>query len=156
MGIVAQLIRNDLIDLHQFAGNQKELLAKLSEELFSKAYVKKSFKQALLTREEEFPTGLQLENVAVAIPHTYSEHVLKPFIYINKLDRPVRFIQMGTDDQEVKAVLVLILGITDPKNQTGLLSELMELFGNKEFIQSLIRSDSQQEIAALFTHYDSR
>ncbi|MGT2907709.1 PTS sugar transporter subunit IIA [Streptococcus dentiloxodontae] len=149
--MVAQLIKKDLIQLHQFADNQEELLSKLSEDLFAKAYVRETFQKALLLREEEFPTGLQLENTAVAIPHTYSEHVVEPFIYINKLEQPITFIQMGTDDQKVEVRFVLVLGITDPKNQTGLLVELMELFGNKNFIQKLLLSNSQEEIIALFT-----
>lgn len=35
---------------------------------------------------------------------------------------------MGTDDVLVNAEFILVLGISDPKQQTGLLVELMELF----------------------------
>ena len=129
---------------------KKKLLKGLAETLFSKGYVKDDFAKAILAREEEFPTGLQLEKTAVAIPHTYSEYVKKPFIYVVKLAKPVTFIQMGTSDVEVNVHFVIVLGISEPKNQTGLLVELMNVFGQEKFIEQLQNGQTEEEIYNLF------
>ena len=72
MKIMTQMMHLDLINLVETAPDRITLLRKLSQKLIQKGYVKDSFEAALLEREKEFPTGLQLENTAVAIPHTYA------------------------------------------------------------------------------------
>ena len=83
MTIISQLVQKDLINLEGKGETKQELLKNLAETLFEKGYVNDGFAKAILEREEEFPTGLQLEKTAVAIPHTYSEYVKKPFIYVD-------------------------------------------------------------------------
>nr|WP_238990175.1 PTS sugar transporter subunit IIA [Streptococcus uberis] len=148
--IVAQLVREDLLNHHLKAKDKSHLLELLSDDLFEKGYVLDSFKEAIIKREGDFPTGLQLEEVAVAIPHTYSEHVKKPFLYINKLEETIPFIQMGTDDEIVQVSYVIVLGITEPHKQTGLLVELMEIFGDSEFLDQLQEAKSEEDLYHLF------
>ncbi|MGT2933067.1 PTS sugar transporter subunit IIA [Streptococcus catagoni] len=148
--MIPRLVGKDLINLHVNAQNQSELLASLSEYLLEKDYVLESFKEAIVSREKEYPTGLQLENIAVAIPHTYAQHVKKPFIFINRLERPVSFIQMGTDDELLDVHYVMVLGISQPEEQTSLLSELMALFSDQSFIQALESTKDQMAVYQLF------
>ncbi|MGT2958143.1 PTS fructose transporter subunit IIA [Streptococcus bovimastitidis] len=148
--MVEQLVREDLLNLYLKANDKSHLLELLSDDLFEKGYVLDSFKEAIIKREGDFPTGLQLEEVAVAIPHTYSEHVKKPFLYINKLEETIPFIQMGTDDEIVQVSYVIVLGITEPHKQTGLLVELMEIFGDSEFLDQLQEAKSEEDLYHLF------
>ena len=150
MTILSQLVKKDLINLEGKGETKQDLLKSLAETLFEKGYVNDGFAKAILEREEEFPTGLRLEKTAVAIPHTYSEYVKKPFIYIVKLSKPITFIQMGTSDEEVPVNFVIVLGISEPKNQTGLLVELMNIFGQDEFITKLQNAKSEEEVYQLF------
>ncbi|EHI70355.1 PTS sugar transporter subunit IIA [Streptococcus ictaluri] len=106
--IIPRLVGTDLINLNVCAQSQSELLASLSDYLLKKDYVLESFEEAIILREKEYPTGLQLENIAVAIPHTYAQHVKKPFIFINRLAKPVSFIQMGTDDEKLDVKYVMV------------------------------------------------
>lgn len=148
--IVSQLVREDLINLQVKADDKSQLLEILSDDLYQKGYVLDSFKEALIKREREFPTGLQLEEIAVAIPHTYAQHIRAPFIYINQLEAPVSFIQMGTDEEEVQVSYVIILGISKPQEQTGLLAELMDIFGNADFINQIQMVNSEKDLYNLF------
>ena len=150
MTIISQLVNKQLINLEGVGEDKKELLQKLSKTLFDKGFVTDGFASAIVEREEEFPTGLRLEKTAVAIPHTYSEYVKKPFIYIVKLKNPVTFIQMGTSDVDVSVHFVIVLGISEPKNQTGLLVELMNVFGQEKFIEQLQNAKTEEEIYQLF------
>ena len=150
MTILSQLVQKELINLEEKGENKQELLENLAKDLFEKGYVREDFATAVMEREEEFPTGLQLEKTAVAIPHTYSEFVKKPFIYVVKLKNPVTFIQMGTSDVHVSVHFVIVLGISEPKNQTGLLVELMNVFGQEKFIEQLQNAKTEEAIDQLF------
>ena len=136
MTIISQLVQKDLINLEGKGETKQELLKNLAETLFEKGYVNDGFAKAILEREEEFPTGLQLEK--------------KPFIYVVKLATPVTFIQMGTSDVEVDVHFVVVLGISEPKNQTGLLVELMNVFQQEAFIEALQNGQTEEEIYNLF------
>ena len=57
---------------------------------------------------------------------------------------------MGTSDEEVPVNFVIVLGISEPKNQTGLLVELMNIFGQDEFITKLQNAKSEEEVYQLF------
>ncbi len=53
---------------------------------------------------------------------------------------------MATTDSLVPCELILILGITDPKNQVGLLSTIMEIFGNDEKVSEYRKVKSPKEL----------
>jgi PTS system galactitol-specific IIA component len=50
--------------------SREELLQKVASELERKKYVKKSNKDAIISREAQYPTGLPTDVLKVAIPHT--------------------------------------------------------------------------------------
>ena len=51
------------------AKDRFEFFNKMSEILVEKGYVKDTWLDAILTREKNYPTGLQFEHIAVALPH---------------------------------------------------------------------------------------
>ena len=69
------MIEKELIFLDFFANDYNDFFDKISDILYEKGYVKETFKNAIKKREEEFPTGLQVESLGIAIPHTDSLHV---------------------------------------------------------------------------------
>src|SRR5699024_7236937 len=107
----------------------------ISADLEEKDYIEKSFEQAIIERENNFPTGLQLEEFSIAIPHTDVIHIKKPFVAVYRLKNSINFYQMGTDDVVVSVKDLLVLVINEPKKQVGLLATLMEYFSNTDFVQ---------------------
>jgi galactitol PTS system EIIA component len=87
-------------------------------------YVAPSFADALVAREASHPTGLPT-HVPVAIPHTDVEHVVRPALAAVLLDPPVPFGEMGGLGGDVAVRLVVVLMVTDPAGQVGLLSRLI-------------------------------
>lgn len=144
-----ELFREDLVQLKGAYADKEELFEKISEELFTKKLVTNSFLKAVKTREEEYPTGLQLENMSIAIPHTDIEHIVEPFVYVCTLKKPISFIQMGTSDMTVEADAVLVLGIKEPKEQVGMLSGLMAMFSDSQFIDEFKKAKTDKEIIQL-------
>ena len=70
--ILPQIDAKDSADIFEQAGGK----------LVSLGYCKDSYVEALKLREKDFPTGVDMGGVGVAIPHTDVSHVLKKGIVI--------------------------------------------------------------------------
>ena len=79
--------------------SQKEALSIIATCLYQTGLVKDSFAENVLKREEVFPTGLLINDVGIAIPHTDAEHVNDSQIAFMSLKKPVTFYEMGTADK---------------------------------------------------------
>ena len=126
------------------ASSFDELVDQIAKEL-SDEYVKDSYAEAVKVREQEFPTGLKTQNLNIGIPHTDPEHILKPFVYFAKNESKIDIRQMG-DNEPMESEYFFFLGINDSKSQVGLLSELMELFMNEDFVEKLTKAKDIEEI----------
>ena len=152
MSIVGELIKEKLIDLTCNIKSKDDFFKTKAGILEELQLVEETYLEAVVEREKEYPTGLRLENISIAIPHTTVNHIKEPFIYFNRLtNNEVNFIQMGTDDVVVKPEYILLLGIKEPKEQVNLLAELMDLFNQKDFIEAIRNAKSEKEIIKLFS-----
>ena len=106
-----------------------------SGKLIDEGYTKESYIDALLTREKDFPTGLDIDGLGVAIPHTDVSHVNKAGIAIGVLKKPVTFIQMGSDDEEIGVKLVFMLAVTDPNAHIDELQRIIEIIQDKDVLE---------------------
>jgi len=136
---VSNLLHKELILVGVEAANWQEVLTLLADQLYQAGYVRESYLQAVLERESQFPTGLRTAEVAVALPHTEKEHVLKPAVAVAILRHPVAFGEMGTEDQSVPAEIVFMLSILEPDEQVTWLSRLVSTFQLQGFL-SLLKS----------------
>lgn len=132
----SDLFDSKLIKLNQKFESQRELFEYVSDILEEENYTEDTFFDAIREREKVFPTGLQTDMVNLAIPHTDVIHVKRPFIFVVTLNKPIKFIQMGTFDEWVDIDTVFVLGIKEPQEQVGLLSNIMTQFRNKYFIDA--------------------
>ena len=128
-------IHSDLIIPRLEAKDRTEAIQKLGSILYAKGYVKNSYVDAVLEREKKFPTGLAFEDGQVAIPHTDTEHCLKPGIAIGILNHPVEFFEMATLDKIVNTDLIFLMSIKVPADQVEWLARLVNLFQHPGFIQ---------------------
>ncbi len=130
--------------------NQLEALTYISEQLQQKTIVKKSHLQALIARENAFPTGIAFDNYAVAIPHCEAEHANTPAIFILRTGSPVAF-NRADDDSLVDVSLIISLVVTSPADQLALLKALFTNLQHEEFYQFLLNA-SQEQITTHFEH----
>lgn len=145
-----ELFKKELIDLNNNNKDIKEdFFTKKSLELIESGYVKESFKDAIIARENEYPTGLVLENINLAIPHTDTEHIKEPFVYINRLKNKIEFNQMGNEEDTVSVKDVWMLGIKDGAKQVDLLAFIMEIFSDPDFIKKYQAIDEAEELLEL-------
>lgn len=148
-----KLFREELVNLNNNATDKKVFFDNAYTKLFEQGYVKDSFEKAITKREDKYPTGLALENINIAIPHTDTEHIKEPFVYINRLNKELEFNQMGNEDEVVSVEEVWILGIKDGSKQVNLLAYIMDIFNNPEFIDKYHNSVTSEEVIDLLKNY---
>jgi galactitol PTS system EIIA component len=119
------------------AADATSLLSTMADELHAAGIVKETFKDALLAREETFPTGLPTRVMQVAIPHTDVEHVERSFISVARLAEPVAFHEMGANARTVDVRLVCMLAVADKSSQVGTLQALIGMFSDQAVMERL-------------------
>ncbi|MEK4180446.1 PTS sugar transporter subunit IIA [Aeribacillus sp. FSL K6-2848] len=136
----------DIICLDVDKKTNEDVITYMFEKMKKKNYVKESFLKAVLSREKVYSTGLPLENMGVAIPHTDPEHVNIPTVGVAVLREPVTFQMMGNPSQSVEVEIVFILAIKDPSKQLTMLEKLMEMFQNNDEMFKLKNAREKAEI----------
>lgn len=121
--------------------------------LLNKGLVKESYIEAIKKREESFPTGLKFENYGIAIPHTDPEHVINEAILINILEKPVKFEQMASEGLYTDVNIIVMLAIKNKENQVPYLQALIELFQDKEKVNTLLECKNDDIIEETFNKY---
>ncbi|MBA4496357.1 PTS sugar transporter subunit IIA [Paenactinomyces guangxiensis] len=138
------IIEEDLILLGFSAKNKEELLTALSQRLLEKGYVVPDYTDAVLAREKQYPTGLQIGPIGVAIPHTDSKYVKQTKIAVCVPDQPVTFELMGEDSGTVDADMVFLLAINNSEDHLKFLQQLMAVFQNQPLLSQLKETKDKQ------------
>ena len=137
-----------LIFVNEHFDSKSALFQKIYQESFDLGYVHKSFLEKIIERERNFPTGLQLETMGVAIPHTDAECIKKEFVAIVTTD-PVAFVSMEDFNQSVAAEIAFILGLKEPHAQLEMLQSLMGLLQNSEVLARMREAHSADDIVTI-------
>lgn len=141
-----QLLNPNLIVLNADVHCANDCI-RLMGALFEKhGYVKPGYADAVVAREEEYPTGLPGKSINIAIPHTNNKLVNKPAIGVIVPLRPVTFQMMGTKEQPVQCELVMPLVVKDSKQQLDMLKKMMKIIQNGELLKNIRDSKSKDEI----------
>lgn len=104
--------------------DSEDALRILASAAVEQGFAHESFTDAVVGRERAFPTGLPLPT-PVAIPHTDPHHVIRPALAGLVPTQPLTFRELGGQDRTVEVDLVLMLLVTDPKEQVSLLGRLI-------------------------------
>ncbi|MBU8596386.1 PTS sugar transporter subunit IIA [Shouchella clausii] len=151
---VTMLVDESTILINVHAKHKEEVLQLMSDNLVAHGFVNKSFTAAVIAREHEFPTGLPMDGMAVAIPHTDIEHVRKKTISIAQLNEPVEFgVMGGTASERVAVKLVFMLAMEEAHSQLTILQQLMKLFQTKDAMAQLAHATSKQEIKTVVLNH---
>lgn len=142
------VIEGDLVLRIPRAASCYEVLEQTAGRLHAKGCVKDSFEQALIEREHNFPTGIRVGNINVAIPHTDTVHVERTAIAVALLDEPVAFRELGAPQNEVGVSIVLNLAIKDGSQQVGFLKRVMALIQDQDCLSRLLACDDADAIAS--------
>ena len=142
-----------LIIRHLHASSDQDALEQMASMLQKEGIVKESYIPAVKAREVEYSTGLQCEDMGVAIPHTDAEHVNVQAIGIGVLDEPVQFAQMGTPEIKVDVKIIFMLAIKEPHKQMEFLQALMSVFAEQGKLPKLLNLDSNKAVLDTFVAF---
>ena len=84
-------IDKDLIFINMNFENKSELFGFIADELKKRNYVTDTYEEAVNKREEKFPTGFQLKNINIAMPHADPVNSRADKLVVLTLEKPVEF-----------------------------------------------------------------
>lgn len=140
------LFNKELVFLDIESANENELFEVMADKLKNKGFVNEKYLDGLIKREKVFPTGLQLEDYGVSIPHTDPETVKKDFIAIVRPRSPISFSLMEDNDKKASMDLCFFIGLRDGKKSPAALMELISLIQNHKLILSVLNENNKEKI----------
>lgn len=148
-----QACHEELIALNVEAENYEEAIRKVGALLYDNGYVKDTYIDAVVARELDFPTGLILQDINIAMPHTAGVHVNNPAVCVAKLAKPVIFGHMGDPDTKVEAELLFMMAIKSPDEQVETLQNVMGIFTNAEAVAELKAAGDKRTLFEVASKY---
>jgi len=148
-------INEDLILVNEDIKSRDQIIKKLGGLLYEHGYVKDTYTQAVLDREKAYPTGLKARITGVSVPHTDTEHVIKPAVAIATLKNPVIFHGMGAPKTEVSVYIVMMLAIHDPKLVVDILRKVIMVIEKDEVLRKILVASNSLEIKKIMQEHIS-
>lgn len=121
----------------------------LAGELERQGYAKDGFTNAILEREREYPTALDMGGMNVAMPHCDPSNVNKPAICMGVLEHPVSWRRMDDPESTCEVSLVCMLALTEAHAHLEMLQKVIALVQNQELIERIVAAASAEEAFAL-------
>lgn len=123
---------------NQSCNSKEEALKKLADVFLEKGLVKDTFFQAVIEREKVYPTGLSINGIGVAIPHTDGVHIINPQIGFMSLKEPIIFKDMVDAGHDIEVNAIFMLGLLKSQQQMDMLQKLVELFQDEVLFKNVI------------------
>lgn len=144
------LYRKEFV-LKSDAKTQEAVLKEVGDYLFEKNVVTADFIPAIIEREREYPTGIDLTPIAddlpsIAVPHTDTEYCKTKMIVFVKLKESVLFYNMIKPKEPLTVRYLFLIINNEKKKQTNILSELMEFMTANDNMYQLGQLDSTEEL----------
>lgn len=147
--MVLNLFPEDIL-LNIDAESCQEVLHLVSTHLFGEGKVKQSYEEHLIDREREYPTGLALGDINVAIPHTDYQYANTTQLLVATLKKPVEWHNMEDSDESIPVSVVFLSVFDKPEHQLEALQKIMGVLQNQELVAQIADADSAQQVIELF------
>lgn len=130
----SNLLSSNTIFLDMTAKNYNEVFSVVYKELLRNNYVEEGFLEALIKREEEYPTGLQGVDTVIAIPHADPVYIKRSFIAAVRTIEPVTFMEMTKSGLSLKTRIIFILGLKRDGEQLMTLKAIVDNFAKDSIL----------------------
>ncbi len=139
-------VKEELVFLNLTVSDRAELFKMISTLFLEKGYVNEGFYDFIVEREENYPTGLDLETHTVAIPHGNPEFIKQSFISVVTLTQPIKMKKMENADEEIEVDLFFVLGLNDGTQHLQILKQVVGLIQQEEFVQAIKEAKTTEEV----------
>jgi PTS system galactitol-specific IIA component len=133
------MISGDLISVGARAEDARGAISLCSRMLERHGYVKPSFLDAVLLREESYPTGIPMPYVGLAIPHCDPSHVEFQGVSLAVLSEPVIFQSMEDPEETIPVEFVFCLAVKRNDDNVKLLPKIIKIFAQRENVLEIKR-----------------
>lgn len=137
---------SELIHLHQAPTDRNALFGQITDQLIAKGIVEQSYREALVLRELNHPTAMQLETMGVAIPHVDVEHVREERLVVVTCPEGIEFNQAEDPDLTMKVNVIFFLLLKEKDAHLEFLMKLISLFQKTGEMNRLLGSASREEV----------
>ena len=108
--------------------------------------MKHSFYEAILEREKNYPTGLELGEWNAAIPHVTPDNVVTSAMGVAVLDTPVTFQRMDNKAETVEVKVIFNIALDANGKHLDILQEIMGVVANADVMRRLGRAETSEQI----------
>lgn len=143
---MTDLIDKNLIFKDLEAASQDELFTAVGSRMIEYGFAKEGYIEELNKREKAFPTGVPVQPIGVAIPHTEGHLINENRLAVVTLKNPITFEIMGSDHETMSVSLVIFIGMHNGKEHMAILQRLIELIQNAGFVSILMKAITEEEI----------
>ncbi|TMN21487.1 PTS sugar transporter subunit IIA [Lentibacillus cibarius] len=159
MQAIKPLFKRELTFIED-VNDQEELFNIVGKRLKEKGIVNEDFTEALIERERNYPTGLDLSPVSndipnAAIPHADTEYCNDKAIVFVKLNNPISFYNMIAPDKNMDVRYLFFIINNQKESQTNVLSELMGFLTVVDNVKALEAMQTKDEIFQFLTEENS-
>ncbi|MCI1986857.1 MAG: PTS sugar transporter subunit IIA [Lactobacillus sp.] len=139
----------NLFFIQQKFADSTAALTFLSQQLITQGYAKPGYTEAILAREQVYPTGLPSAEPRVAIPHADSKLINKTTIAVATLQQPVAFHDMEEVKTTLDISMIIMLAIKEPHGQIEMLQSVVGIIQNTKLMHQIVGATSQDELYQL-------
>lgn len=138
-----------VVAFHEEGLTTEDVERRLAETLRGQGYVKDSFAQAILEREAEFPTALEVGALNVAMPHCDIAHVNEGAVCVGVLHHPVAWHRMDDPDATCPVSLVVMLALNEAHAHLEMLQKVVALVQDQVHVARVLAAQSEGEAYGL-------
>jgi PTS system galactitol-specific IIA component len=120
----------------------EDVITLLCQRLAEDGYVDSCYAQAVLDRENRFPTALPTLPYPTAIPHADAQYVKETGVAVAILDQPVPFRAMESPDQQLDVRAVLLLAVAHSSEQVTMLQWVCDILNRQDLVEQLVAARS--------------
>ncbi len=122
----------------------------LTNHLLEKGYVNEHYEHATIEREDAYPTGLPTKPIAIAVPHSKHENVIKQSVVLGISDHLIEFSEMGNSDSKLNVGILFLLALKGENGHINYLKNIVNYCKVEENITKLYGVKSAEEGLQIF------
>lgn len=117
--------------------------------MFNVGAVKDTYAAAIVAREKDFPTALEVGEINVAIPHCDTEHVNKDAVCVGLLKKPVPWRRMDNVEMTTDVRLVFMLALSQPHAHLQMIQKVIGIIQDQDLARQLTECGSTEAFELL-------
>ncbi len=145
-------IDEEIIILNLKAADSADVISQMGELVLKAGLVREGFIQAVLRREQKYPTALPTR-IPVALCHTDAEYLLGSFIGVATLAESVPFREMGNPARSQPVEIVFLLGITEKGEHMDVLKSVLKLIQDEPVLRTIREAGSTADLKKIVAGY---